>query len=424
MNFFYVYGIISYPLFLYIAIFMIGMCLPKRKKLFLFGVIFSLISIAGEFFLYHYLVDVIAINWVNQYLITCVRVACSTINFLIAFALLITCFEGSISPYIYCLVCGICLQHFSQQTGKVIFESTNTNDQAIEFTVNLISYLIVYSLYFLYSHKNGKRIIRIDEKKQFVIASLLIMVAIYAMPFATTIKSNEVTAILFSLLSAIVALLGLLLENQLVQFKAAQLENAANKKLIEEQKKQYQIDKAIIDKLNIKAHDLRHQLENGLPIENEHRDDVLSIIKAYDSIYHTGNEALDMVLSKTSLRYQKQNISLTCMADGESLSFLKNEEIYSLFGNILDNAYESVAVLENQNKRLISLIVFEEKGVITIKETNYYTGNDDLNTHKEDRLNHGFGLISIKQIVEQYNGKISITKKDGIFTIKIHFFNV
>ena len=424
MNFFYVYGIVSYPLFLYIAIFMIGRCLSKRKKFFLFGAIFSLMSIAGEFFLYHYLVDVMTAGWENQYLITCVRVACSTINFLIAFVLLVLCFERSLSSYIYCLVCGICLQHFSQQTGKVIYESANIKDQAIEFSINLITYIIVYSLYFLYLYKKGKRIIRIDEKKQFVVASLLIMVAIYAMPFATTIKTNEVTAILFSILSAIVALLGLLLENQLVQYKAAELENAANRKLIEEQKKQYQIDKAIIDKLNIKAHDLRHQLENGLPIENEHRNDVLSIIKAYDSIYHTGNEALDMVLSKTSLRYQKQNITLTCMANGESLSFLKNEEIYSLFGNILDNAYESVTALENQNKRLISLIVFEENGVITIKETNYYTGSDDLNTHKEDRLNHGFGLISIKQIVEQYNGKINITKKDGIFTIKIHFFNV
>ncbi len=421
MNFFYVYGVVSYPLFLYIAVFLIGQNLPKRDKWFYLGIPLSFVFIVCEFFLYYFLVDKIAVSWENVYLITCVRVACSTINFVLAFALLTICFKGSIGPYVYCLVCGICLQHFSQQLGKAVYESLKIDNASINFAINIFSYLIIYALYFLYLYKNGKRIIRIDERKQFVLASLLIMAAIYAMPFATCVKTNEVTSVLFSIMSSIVAFLGLLLEDQLVQYKAAELENAANKKLLEEQKKQYQIDKAIVDKLNIKAHDLRHQLENGLLIEEEHRNSLLSVIKAYDSIYHTGNEALDIVLSKTSLRYQKQNVNLTCMANGASLSFLKNEEIYSLFCNILDNAYESVFPLENPNKRLISLIVFEEKGVVTIKETNYYSGNDDLNTHKKDRSNHGFGLISIKQIVEQYNGKVNISKKDGIFAIKITF---
>ncbi len=422
MNFFYVYGLISYPLFLYLGIFLTGKRLNKRKHALVYIIVLSLIFIVCDFFIYYGLVDCLASKWDNIYLFTLFRVLSSTINFLLAFVLLVVCFKSTLSQYTYCLVCAICLQHCSQQISNAIYKIISFDSQILDFVINLALYAIVYSIYLIYLRKVGKQAIRIDEKRQFILASLVVMVAIYAMPFATAIPSNKITMILFSLLSAIIAFLGLLLENQLIQYKSAQLENAANKKLIEEQKKQYQLDKDIIDKLNIKAHDLHHQLEDGLPLEKEYGNSLLSIVKAYDSIFHTGNEALDIVLSKISLRCQKQNINLTCMADGELLSFLKNEEIYSLFGNILDNAYESAILLENENQRLISLIVFKEKGVITIKETNYYSGPDDFDSHKADRFNHGFGLLSIKQIVEQYGGKISLSKKDGIFTLKICFF--
>ena len=422
MTFSHIYGISSYPLFLYLGLLMIAQCLPKRKNWWIFELIFASAFVVFGFFLYYWIADVVAKDWGNPYLVTLARVSCSTSNFILAFVLLLIGFKGSFASYVYCLVCALCLQHFTQQTSQIIITLILPNNQTSGWLISLFMYLFIYFLYFLFLYKKSKKIIRIDEKKQFALASLVIVMALYAMPFATVVTPNKITLVLFYLLSAVVAFLGLLLENQLVQYKAAQLENAANEKLIEEQKKQYQIDKEVIDKLNIKAHDLRHQLENGLVIDKGSKDSILSIVNAYDSLFHTGNEALDMVLSKVSLRCQKKNISLTCMADGKTLSFLKNEEIYSLFGNILDNAYESASVLENVNQRLISLLVFEEKGVITIKETNYYSGDDSLDTHKKDRSNHGFGLLSIKQTVEQYGGKVLISKKDGIFTIKV-FFN-
>ena len=421
MTFSQIYGISSYPLFLYLGLLMIAQRLPKRKNWWVFELIFASLFVVFGFFFYAWIGEAVTKDWENPYLVTLARVSCSTFNLVLAFVLLLIGFRGSFASYVYCLVCALCLQHFTQQSGQIIVSLAFPDGSAFGWLINLFMYLFVYFLYFLYMYKKGKKIIRIDEKKQFALASLVIMVALYAMPFATAVTPNKITLVLFYLLSAVVAFLGLLLENQLVQYKAAQLENAANEKLIEEQKKQYQIDKEVIDKLNIKAHDLRHQLENGLVIDKEHKDSILSIVNAYDSLFHTGNEALDMVLSKASLRCQKKNVSLTCMADGKILSFLKNEEIYSLFGNILDNAYESASTLENVNQRLISLLVFEEKGIITIKETNYYSGDDGLDTHKKDRSNHGFGLLSIKQIVEQYNGKVLISKKEGIFTIKAFF---
>ena len=422
MSFYYIYGIASYPLFLYLGMLMLAKCLDRRRychlKEFLCGTVFTAIV-----FIVYYAIDMNRDAIGNGYLLTTMKVLSSFIAVIFGFVLLLIAFNGSITAYIYCLMSGICLQHFTQQFGDVIYKLTLNENENLNFIINVLAYIVFYGLFYFRLRHKGKEIIRIDEKKQFFLASLVITIAIFAMPYATTASVERVTAILISFFSSVISFLGYLLENQLVQYKAAQMENAASMKLIEEQKKQYEIDKDAIDEINIKAHDLRHQIEDGFQLDEKYKSSLIVALKTYDHLFHTGNEALDMVLSKIALRCQKENIELTSMADGGSLGFLKNEEIYSLFGNLLDNAYESVLALENKNKKVISLLVYQEKGVITILETNYYTGSDELNTHKSDRRNHGFGLLSIRQIVSKYDGVVNISKKSGIFTIKINFFS-
>ena len=77
-----------------------------------------------------------------------------------------------------------------------------------------------------------------------------------------------------------------------------------------------------------------------------------------------------------------------------------------LFGNILDNgnrSHASLAKKKNGSTCLQYTKIMELSFVVKIHVSETVM---DLHTRKSDKRNHGFGLSSVKQIVEKYNGDV------------------
>ena len=199
------------------------------------------------------------------------------------------------------------------------------------------------------------------------------------------------------------------------------------KQLWNEDQKHYQMQKENVDMINIKCHDLRHQIED-FRLKGDFTDkmikDLEHSIQIYDSVFKTKNETLDVILSSVSLRCQKYGIELTAMADGSLLNHMEDVDIYSLFGNLLDNALEYEQSVPEE-MRFISLTIKQENNKIHVHVENYYQGElkqvslDSLSTTKEDKAEHGYGLKSIQRIVSKYNGKSDIIIADDMFQFDI-----
>lgn len=193
-------------------------------------------------------------------------------------------------------------------------------------------------------------------------------------------------------------------------------------------KEQYAVSKENVEMINLKCHDLKHQirmLRKGGEINPDVLKDLENHIAIYDSSVETGNVALDIIISEKSLICTKNNIKLSCIIDGEKLGFIKEEDIYALFGNIIDNAIEAVTAVE-EGKRIITLSVKTVNDFLTIRETNYYEQEIKFKgglpeTHKDDKRYHGFGIKSIKYICEHYGGELTIVAEDNIFDLSILF---
>ena len=127
--------------------------------------------------------------------------------------------------------------------------------------------------------------------------------------------------------------------------------------LLMREQKQYAITKDTIDLINIKCHDLKHQLAALRSMSEEEREkslkEVESAVMIYGNIAKTGNETLDIVLTEKSFLCEKHGIRFTYMIDGGSFSFMAPADISSLFGNALDNAIESV-MKEGEKDRRVS----------------------------------------------------------------------
>ena len=198
------------------------------------------------------------------------------------------------------------------------------------------------------------------------------------------------------------------------------------RKLWLEEKKQYQLVKENIDALNIKCHDLKHQVrhlrETG-QVAPEYLDELEQSISIYNSAVHSGNETLDVLLTDKRLHCATHGIQFTCMAEGEKMDFMEVMDIFSLFGNILDNAIEYQSTLVPE-KRFIHLSVRGANQLLLIHVENYFEGELVIRdgipvTTKEDKNYHGYGMLSVRRIVEKYGGNFSISTEDQLFQIDI-----
>ncbi len=214
---------------------------------------------------------------------------------------------------------------------------------------------------------------------------------------------------------------------RLSEYYASELDGINKAFLI--QKEQYRIRQETIDSINRKCHDLKHQIEAIHHMDKEtdreaYYKELKKDIMIYDMAIDTGNEALNILMMDKGRYCLDHDIQLTCMADAGSLSFMKLEDVYAIFGNALDNAITAVEKLEDKEKRVINLKVLNQNNMFMVQLQNYYDGivsfEDGMPvTTKLDKENHGFGVKSIRYLAEKYGGTTTVNAKDGIFTLQI-----
>lgn len=214
--------------------------------------------------------------------------------------------------------------------------------------------------------------------------------------------------------------------------KQSELESEiiAINELRHQEEKQYEMSKESIDLINIKCHDLRHQIrslsKNNSTINKEELENIEKAIRIYDTKMKTENASLDIILQEKSLICGKNQIAFDCIIDGKQLNFIKESDIYSLFGNIIDNAIESCLKINNPDKRTITLKIKRiANGVFCYEENptqSKISFKDGLPiSTKGDNRYHGFGMKSILNIVNFYHGTLKIKVENERFCLSIFF---
>ena len=220
---------------------------------------------------------------------------------------------------------------------------------------------------------------------------------------------------------------------------------AVIRQIDELKERQYELSRETIELVNTKFHDVRNNLASlrrtaqelqrmqhdgtadshfipDIPVDSIEQMEYS--IRIYDSIFNTGDDALDTILMEKSLYCTQHGITFTAMADGAALRFMDRSDVYALFGNMLDNAIEAVSLVRDANSRQITFNLHADGRMLRIEEENYYSGTLQIRnglpvTTKGDRRFHGFGMRSIARQVSKYRGDMTISTADHIFTLSI-----
>ena len=145
-------------------------------------------------------------------------------------------------------------------------------------------------------------------------------------------------------------------------------------------------------------------------------------------IYNTNNIYISSILNSFDQSFIDNKIEFDLSYYIISDLKMNSMDICSLFYNLILNAVE--ANLKIEDKRFIKLYIANIKNNILIKIVNPVDENFNLDiikenkTTKEDKENHGFGLITINNIISKYNGNIDYSIHDQYLIADITILNV
>ena len=375
------------------------------------------------------------------------------LTFIVLFGLTIlalyACYAEALINVIFCALAAYATQHLAYELYSLIITASGlsngmqgaygyggipTEYNGFTAIVYLDGYAIVYFLMYVFFGRRIKKNSELHLKNIVVVGvatlTLIVVVFFNAIILQRVTERSDMLVIYITYVYDIICCLFVIS----IQFGLNTSNSIKNeldiiRRLRTKEHEQYMISKENIDLINLKCHDLKHQLTRlgaqGRLDENV-RSEIEHAVEIYDSVIKTGNDALDVILTEKGLLCNKNGIKLACMADGTALDFMSSSDLYSLFGNALDNAIEAVKKVEDRNKHTISFVVRKKHDFVSVNINNYYANDvtvvDGLPvTTKEDRRFHGYGLKSIRLIVEKYDGDLSFLTVDGVFYLNILF---
>lgn len=369
--------------------------------------------------------------------------------FAFAFAASFFVFKADWKTLLFACILGYTTEHLAYETYFGIVTFTNIYSpyggglysSDLEIFANLwdelayfLSYIVVYWLVFILFAFRIKNIQGIKENNILILLIGLVVIIVdivfnsASQYFAANHYYNNVYMGIIASFNILACLLVILFLFEVYYKNHLRKENEIMKELRKEEKAQYELSKETIELINIKCHDMKHQIvqiAKNQNMSNETIENISSLINIYDSSVNTSNNTLNVILSQKSLYCSQNGIKFSCVADGEKLQFMEDEDIYSLFGNIIDNAIEAVASLIEE-KRIISLNVKSVGNMLSISIYNFYDGKIIIDnglpiSRKKDSRYHGFGLKSVKMICEKYHGTLQIKTDNGMFNVSILF---
>lgn len=307
---------------------------------------------------------------------------------------------------------------------RVLFDVAPKYRLLVDFGSCLVIYLIGYFLLVRRCQKEG--VLNMQHIKVMLLCLVVLLVADFMSKVANTqgVGSNVVCRVSLSL--AIV--LALCFQYSSLRVGNLETENSKMEALLKAEQEQYTMSRETIDLVNMKCHDLKHQISriraDFQGAGSEALKEMEEAVLFYESVAKTGNDALDSILTEKSLFCERYSINLTYIVDGKKMGYIKPSDLYSLLGNAIDNAVECVMKEPDAEKRIIFLSVSGKGGLLSIHLENYCAQapvfeNGLPVTTKEDRQNHGIGVRSIRYLAQKYGGNAVFGAEDNLFTLDI-----
>ena len=153
----------------------------------------------------------------------------------------------------------------------------------------------------------------------------------------------------------------------------------------------------------------------------EYLDNLQKPVSSIASNVWTGDETVDYLINSRVAAAESEGISFETQIEFPKGTNIGGADLCAVLGNLLDNAFEAVRRDKDTENRSITLIIRRINHMLVIKITNTFNGEINitggkLRTTKTNGGLHGWGVESARTAAAKYDGTITTTAENGIFT--------
>ena len=200
------------------------------------------------------------------------------------------------------------------------------------------------------------------------------------------------------------------------------------RRLLVDSEKQYDQWKTSAMELNVRYHDIKHMLDRVERLAGESNVKIPDIgalrrsVEELQPVVRTGNDVLDILFRNMDDLCRRENIRLQCIAYDDDLGHFDGIPLYYLFANAIDNAIEGARGVSDPDKRIIDISIRRFGDSVIIHIWNYFSGSvrfSDGLPVSSGGDEHGYGMRSIKLIVDSLGGALSASVDGEIFNLDV-----
>ena len=225
---------------------------------------------------------------------------------------------------------------------------------------------------------------------------------------------NVITFYLFTMLNK--------RHNELLQFSKLQVQVAQQSKSLNDLKE-----------LSLEMRKIRHDMTKYLDITSNlissgKSEEALRYLEKIqtekiDHTFHpiiTSSDVINALLNTKFSYCKKHGIDFVYQITA-NVSTFSEMDLSVLLGNLLDNAIEAA---EKCEQPFVKITICESKAYLVVIVTNSIVAsvlkeNPDFKTTKKDQLHHGLGLLTVKDIVEKYDGIFNIDEEGSNLLVDV-----
>lgn len=325
--------------------------------------------------------------------------------------------------------------------GNLFFSSILDIDSKIIVTlIKSVLFMVIYIIFKKYVSSNTLKIDIMSSTQTLLLTMLPIFgyvnmsVFDYGVRTYINVPFNVNLFLIITYLATIVYnIVVMVLIDKLVLNRKYKLINNISQAQLLTQFNHYESLKEKIEQTRKLKHDMRnHLMCVEMLIENNQKEKAMSILNDIEYIMQesdleisSGNSIIDAILNEKNKLARKYGIKFSFEGAMPQECFINPFDISTIFSNAIDNAIEAAQQDTDSNRFIKTTIKLHGKCLLILIENSVKDDikiiDNNIETTKDNKGQHGFGLKNIKESVEKYGGDFNISCMDRKFTLEIMF---
>lgn len=198
------------------------------------------------------------------------------------------------------------------------------------------------------------------------------------------------------------------------------------------ERRNYQKLEKINHKNRIILHDVNKYLRTAVELAktensgiNELYEKVGLKLKECEDKRIARNSLLNAILMERGSQAEDWNIRYdTDIDENIIVEFLDELDLIAILGNLLDNALEAANLVKESKYVLVRMYMSNQEHFLCVEVENNFKNipvekNNRFITIKENKSEHGFGLHTVENLVQKYNGLMQTKIEKNVFKVAI-----